>query len=110
MLLDKQILNYVTVGNIVRVSFTDALTHKQKNTAYLRIIKKCKKNPNWFLGVCEDPYYGEEDWFLLKNGDKRAFSIHHITEIPLEWNMNQNLNKHARTFPKKRVLTGAILN
>ena len=42
--LDKRILNQIKVGNIVRVSFTDALTRQQNNTVYFEIIRKCKKN------------------------------------------------------------------
>ena len=76
------------------------------NTAYFRIIKKCKKNPDWFVGVCEDPYYGTLNESLIKDGEQRAFSIHHIMEIPLEWVGNQNLEKNARFFQKRRCLTG----
>jgi hypothetical protein len=106
--LDKRILNHIRVGNVVRVSFVDAVKREQNNTVYFEIIRKCKKNPNWFVGVCKDPYYGDQDWFLLRNGDERAFSIHHITEIPLTWKNNQNLAKNAKTYNKRRTVTGAI--
>lgn len=107
--LDKRILNHIRVGNIVRVSFTDTLKREQNNTAYFEIIRQCKKNKNWFVGICQDPYYGENnDWFLLRNGDERAFSIHHITEIPLTWANNKNLEKNARTYRKRMTATGAL--
>jgi hypothetical protein len=106
--VDKRILSHVTVGNVVRVAFKDTLTNTVKNTAYLRIIKKCKKHENWFLGVVEDPYYGDTDWFPLKNGDQRAFSVYHITEIPFTWNGNKNLKKNGKFFNKARTILGTL--
>lgn len=106
--IDKQILNYISIGNIVRVSFKGTLDGQIRNTAYFRILKQCKKNKNWYLGVCEDPYYSGDPWFPFKNGQKRAFSIHHITEIPLEWNGNKNLSKNAKFYDRARSITGTM--
>jgi hypothetical protein len=41
--LDKRILNHIKVGNVVRVSFVDAVKREQNNTVYFEIIRKCKK-------------------------------------------------------------------
>jgi hypothetical protein len=104
--LNKSILKNIQVGNIVRVVSKEKMSQNWLNTAYFRIIKQCKKNPNWFIGVCDDPYYGNLAESLIKNGEQRTFSVHHIMEIPLEWKGNQNLDKNARFFQKRRCMTG----
>ena len=104
--LNKSILKEIQVGNIVRVVSSKKFSKDWVNTAYYRIIKQCSKNKNWFVGICEDPYYGNLEESLVKNGEIRAFSIYHIMEIPLEWKGNQNLEKNARFFNKRRIMTG----
>ena len=106
--LDKRILKNIRVNNIVRVVFAKRDNDQWYNTAYFRIIKQCKKDKNFFVGVCEDPYYGMLDESLIKNGQQRTFSTRHIMEIPLEWSGNENLKKEARFFNKARVITGAM--
>ena len=72
-------------------------------------MKRCKKNPKCFVGICEDPYYGD-NWDLpINNGKKRVFSARNVMEIPLNWNGNENLLKNAKFRDKFRTVTGVIM-
>lgn len=93
--LDKKIKSEIKVGNYVRCLF-ESKDGRGWNTVYLKIIKQCKKNKNWFVGLVDDPYYGDDPFFMFRNGTERTFSIHHVIELPLEWRDNSNLKKHAR--------------
>ena len=93
--LDKQIKSQIRVGNHVRVLF-ETLDRQGWNTVYLKIIKQCKKDKSWFVGIVDDPYYDSDPFFMFRNGTKRAFSIHHVIELPLEWKDNYNLKKNAK--------------
>ena len=107
--LNKKIKQQIRIGNCVRVLFANKEIQNNKHnayTVYLTIIKKCKKNKNWFLGIVNDPYYSGDPYFIFQNGQQRAFSIHHIMEIPLTWPGNENLNKNAEFLTRRRVLTG----
>ena len=95
--LYRRIRNFITVGNIVRIPLIgvgndDFMTV----TMYFRIVKRCKKDQNFFVGVCEDPYYGENPDFPVKNGEERVFPARNVVEIPLDWHGNQNLLKNAK--------------
>jgi len=84
----------VGVGNIVRIPVTCKEHPTVTQTAYFRIIEHCGGKK--FKGRVEDPYYGNLDWFFVKNGDVRLFSSNNIVEIPLDWSGNKNLDKKAR--------------
>ena len=53
---------------------------------YFRIVKRCKKNPKCFVGVCEDPYYQFD--LPVRNGEERVFSARNVSNrnsLKLEW-------------------------
>eukprot|EP01111_Echinosteliopsis_oligospora_P012231 TRINITY_DN4163_c0_g2_i1.p1 TRINITY_DN4163_c0_g2~~TRINITY_DN4163_c0_g2_i1.p1 ORF type:complete len:138 (-),score=34.39 TRINITY_DN4163_c0_g2_i1:209-589(-) len=104
--LHPSIRSHLTVGNVVRVPITNWEDGKCSQTAYFRIIKHCGGNK--FRGVMEDPYYGQEDWFLINNGEERVFTSKHVSEIPLDWKGNEKLKKHAIHLDRRRPMTGAI--
>lgn len=105
--IDPKIRNHIGIGNIVRIPIDGC-------TMYFRITGKCKQ-AGWFVGQCEDPYYGKTDSWWMKgskfpcvNGDIRRFSKHHVMEIPLDWNANKRLEKHAIYRREKRAYTGSL--
>eukprot|EP01111_Echinosteliopsis_oligospora_P012230 TRINITY_DN4163_c0_g1_i4.p1 TRINITY_DN4163_c0_g1~~TRINITY_DN4163_c0_g1_i4.p1 ORF type:complete len:129 (-),score=33.34 TRINITY_DN4163_c0_g1_i4:157-543(-) len=104
--LHSSIRSHFTVGNIVRVPITNYEDGTCNQTAYFRIIKHCGGKK--FRGVMEDPYYGQEDWFLINNGEERVFTSKHVSEIPLDWKGNEKLKKHAIHLQKGRAVTGAL--
>ena len=119
--LSGKLRNQITVGNIVRIPLEgiskEGLSNDEMEVTmqwttfamYLRIVKRCKKNPRCFVGVCEDPYCGD-NWNLpVKNGDERVFSARNVMEIPLNWNGNENLLKSAKFRNSFRALTGVIM-
>ena len=104
-LIDPAIRQWVGIGNTVRIPIG---SEKGRScTMYFRIIKQCKKK-HWFVGVCEDPYYGQDPWFPYQNGDQCTFSIYHIMEIPLDgdWG-NNNLIPKIKYRNKARSMTGS---
>ncbi len=108
-MIDSQIRQHLRVGNIVRIPINIGFGENKgrvSQTAYFRIIEHCGGDK--FRGVCEDPYYGTEDWFLVNNGDKRVFSSRHVVEIPLTWDGNKNLKKVAIFRNKGYAITGAL--
>ena len=70
-------------------------------------MKRCKKNPKCFVGVCEDPYHQFD--LPVRNGEERVFSVRNVMEIPLNWNGNENLLKYARFRDKSRAVTGVMM-
>ncbi len=92
--LHHSIRRHVGVGNIVRIGIAPIDDSSWYQTVYFRIIKHCGGNK--FRGVVEDGYYGDEDWFLVKNGDTRVFRSSDIDEIPLTWPGNKNLRKYVK--------------
>ena len=119
--LSRKLRNQITVGNIVRIPLEgiskEGLSNDEMEVTmqwttfamYFRIVKRCKKNPRCFVGVCEDPYCGD-NWNLpVKNGDERVFSARNVMEIPLNWNGNENLLKSAKFRNSFRALTGVIM-
>lgn len=100
-LMHPKIRNEIKVGNIVRIPV-------DSNTMYFRITAQCKKK-DWFVGVCEDPYYGDPDFNIMpcKNGDIRRFSKYHVMELPLEWSGNKGLKNKVQYRMKSRVMTGS---
>ena len=124
--LSGKLRNQITVGNIVRIPFegiplkgirkegigNDNMEVTSEWTSfamYFRIVKRCKKNPKCFVGVCEDPYCGD-NWDLpVKNGKERVFSARNVMEIPLNWNGNENLLKDAKFRDKFRPVTGVMM-
>ena len=124
--LSGKLRNQITVGNIVRIPLegiplkripkegigNDNMEVTMEWTSfamYFRIVKRCKKNPKCFVGVCEDPYCGD-NWDLpVKNGEERVFSARNVMEIPLNWNGNENLLKNAKFRDKFRPITGVVI-
>lgn len=108
--ISPEIRNNITIGNIVRIPL---IPHPKEElefnvTMYFRLVKRCKKDSNCFVGVCEDPYNGNDPDFPVNNGDRRVFSTRQICEIPLDWDGNQNLKKVAKYRNIGRAITGAI--
>ena len=66
--ISNSVRDCIIVGNIVRIPI-ESLDGKYLQTSYFRIniiinyyfriIAKCKKD-NYFVGICEDPYYGND--------------------------------------------------
>lgn len=83
-LLDRNLLQYVTVGNIVRIKISN---NEYDWCAYFKIISK---NDDDLVGVVADPYIVELDSGLTIN-----FKLSSIREIPLDWEGNEQLNDHV---------------
>ena len=124
--LSGKLRNQITVGNIVRIPLegiplkgirkegicNDNMKVTSEWTSfamYFRIVKRCKKNPKCFVGVCEDPYYPYYWDLPVKNGEERVFSARNVMEIPLNWNGNENLLKNAKFRDKFRPVTGVMM-
>ena len=95
-LIDPVIRKYFQTDNILRIG----------GDVYVRVISVCKKNSNCFVGIVEDPYIDNFSWH--RNGEKITFHRRQVTEVPLDWSGNKNLEKHARLRNKARSFTGAI--
>jgi len=110
--LKTSIRRHLRVGNIVRIPVQPVSSKNNNNnnfsqTAYVRITEHI--HGNLFRGVVEDPYYGTEDWFLVRNGESRVFRSDDVMELPLTWKGNENLQREAVFFPRRRTVTGAIM-
>ena len=107
--LSTRLREHITIGNIVRVPFVDIKGEENSGfCTYFRIVKRCKKHAHLFVGVCEDPYHGDDPSSPITNGDKRVFCARDVSEVPLEWQGNENLRKKAEFRDFYRGITGCI--
>jgi len=106
VVLENEILNHVTVGNIVRVP----LEYPNGYCGfYFRIIDQID---DVFYGVWEDPY--NSGWFDDMNREKVPWLVRfkkcHISEIPTTWEGNENLIEHEVGKTYGYSITGGFDN
>lgn len=65
--IHNDIRRHIDIGNIVRIPF--AYSNGATCVCYFRIVSRCDKNRQMFVGVCEDDYYGNDPNHPIKNGD-----------------------------------------
>lgn len=92
--IDPKIRGYFQPGNVVRVG----------GDAYIRILRVCKKSPDYFYGIVDDPYCDDFTWH--QNGEQVTFHRRDVTEVPLAWKGNKNLAKKAKLRPFGSAFTG----
>ena len=81
--LDWRLRLHFQPGNIVRVS----------GDAYVRIDRVCK-HVDWLSGIVQDPY--ADRWTWHRNGERLTFHRRQVSEVPLDWQGNEQLSRHAR--------------
>lgn len=78
-IISRQMINYLTVGCIVRVVVSNS--HQGSEALYFEITK-IKDGTFW--GIAQGTYR-LEDYVGLPDGNQFTFRKKHINEIPLSW-------------------------
>jgi hypothetical protein len=106
--LDPEIRNHFEVGNIVRIALGEQGSGHLDQVMYFRITEVIGRDRYGLLfrGVCDDGNYGHSEYSYTQNGHQRVFSARSVTEAPLTWPCNANLEKVAEFRNKRLVITG----
>ena len=103
--LDAGIRQHVAVGNIVRVQVSENGSPETgwSDTPYVRVTAQ---DGDRLTGVVDDPYRSQ--YSALENGTELGFDRADVTEIPLDWDENEDLAPRATHTGRGREITGYI--
>jgi hypothetical protein len=105
--IDRSARAAVTVDNQVRVQIvcTPDKGSSYSCSMYFRVLEVAGDQ---LVGVCADPYYGEDPSFPFQNGDRLEFERKSIIEIPTDWASNGNLAELKATSELSLFPTGTL--